>query len=264
MPLRPGGQPADRRAAPLRRVDGAVSETKHGPAGREDGGENARASLTLRAATDALRHESAMVVALADGLDLSFVRAVEMVRSCEGRVVVTGLGKSGLVGRKIAATLASTGTPAFFVHAAEAHNGDAGMVLPQELLLAISNSGETDEVVAFARLAHARGSVVIAFASSSRSLLGREADEFVDIGVQHEHEERLLLTELLVVLGIRAQPGEPCRRLVDPRSAGSGARPRWGHILFGGTGHASGGRPRPGTVPASARPSGALRPRSTA
>jgi arabinose-5-phosphate isomerase len=163
-----------------------VSETKHGPAGREDGGENARASLTLRAATDALRHESAMVAALADRLGPSFVRAVEMVRSCEGRVVVTGLGKSGLVGRKIAATLASTGTPAFFVHAAEAHHGDAGMVLPQDLLLAISNSGETDEVVAFARLAHARGSAVIAFASSSESSLGREADEFVDIGVQHE------------------------------------------------------------------------------
>jgi arabinose-5-phosphate isomerase len=119
-------------------------------------------------------------------LDDTFVRVVERIEAADGRVVVTGLGKSGLVGRKIAATLASTGTPAFFVHAAEALHGDAGMVLGADILIAISNSGETDEVVQFARIARDRGTVVIALTGLTDSTLGREADETLDIGVDRE------------------------------------------------------------------------------
>jgi arabinose-5-phosphate isomerase len=105
---------------------------------------------------------------------------------CSGRVIVTGLGKSGLVGRKIAATLASTGTPAFFVHAGEAHHGDAGMVLRGDVLIAISNSGETHEVIEFAKLAKARGVTVIAMSGGNASTLTSIADECLFCGVERE------------------------------------------------------------------------------
>lgn len=162
--------------------DTAGTPPDHGDADRVDDTE----TLTLRTAREALAHEAAMIGALVDRIGASFVRAVELIRSCNGRVAVTGLGKSGHVGRKIAATFASTGTPAFFVHAAEAHHGDAGMLLPGDVLVAISNSGETHEVVEFARMSHARGIAVIAFSGSRDSSLAREADEFVDIGVERE------------------------------------------------------------------------------
>lgn len=178
------------------------------------------AATTLRAAADALRHESAMIGALAGRLGPSFVRAVQGILSCEGRIVVTGLGKSGLVGRKIAATLASTGTPAFFVHAAEAHHGDAGMMLPQDLLLAISNSGETEEVVAFARLARARGSVVIAFTGSSRSSLVQEAEAFVDVGVEREADP-LDMTPTASTVATMAMGDALCIALMVLRGFGS-------------------------------------------
>ncbi|MGH3626696.1 MAG: KpsF/GutQ family sugar-phosphate isomerase [Sciscionella sp.] len=127
-----------------------------------------------------------MVESVADRLGQPFVDAVELILDADGRVAVTGLGKSGLVGRKIAATLSSTGTPAFFVHAAEAHHGDAGMVLPADVMIAISNSGETAEVVAFAHMAHARGTGVIALVGVLDSALAREADVFLDIQVERE------------------------------------------------------------------------------
>jgi arabinose-5-phosphate isomerase len=140
----------------------------------------------LLAAREVLRHEAAMLHVLLDRLDHRFVRVVERIEAAEGRVVVTGLGKSGLVGRKIAATFASTGTPAFFVHATEALHGDAGMVLGADLMVAISNSGETAEVVQFARMSRERGIVVIALTGSTDSTLGREADEVIDVGVLRE------------------------------------------------------------------------------
>lgn len=151
------------------------------PGGSDDSGE-----LTLRAAREVLRHEATMIQAMLNRLGKDFVRVVDRIRASEGRVVVTGLGKSGLVGRKIAATFASTGTPAFFVHATEALHGDAGMVLPEDVMVAISNSGETVEVVEFARMARARGTVVIALVGSSDSTLAREADEVLDVGVERE------------------------------------------------------------------------------
>jgi arabinose-5-phosphate isomerase len=111
---------------------------------------------------------------------------VEHILACNGRIAVTGLGKSGLVGRKIAATLASTGTPAFFVHAADAHHGDAGMVTRGDVLIAISNSGETHEVVEFVRVARARNVVVLAMTGATDSTLSSLADECLFCGVDKE------------------------------------------------------------------------------
>jgi arabinose-5-phosphate isomerase len=140
----------------------------------------------LEVARHVLKHEAAMILLSVERLDESFARVVERLRTAEGRIVVTGLGKSGLVGRKIAATLASTGTPSFFVHAAEALHGDAGMVLASDVLVAISNSGETSEVVSFARIARDRGLVVVALTGVADSTLGREADECLDVRVERE------------------------------------------------------------------------------
>ena len=93
-----------------------------------------------------LRIEAEAVAALIDRIDASFERAVEMILDCEGRVVVTGMGKSGLIGKKVAATLASTGTPALFLHPAEGIHGDLGMVTRGDVVIALSNSGETEEL----------------------------------------------------------------------------------------------------------------------
>jgi arabinose-5-phosphate isomerase len=113
--------------------------------------------------------------------------AFRLVASATGRVVVTGLGKSGLVGAKLAATLASTGTPALFVHAADALHGDAGMVMPGDVLIAISKSGRTVEVVQFARMAKARGIKVIAMTGrGDGSELDLLAAATIDIGVERE------------------------------------------------------------------------------
>jgi arabinose-5-phosphate isomerase len=113
--------------------------------------------------------------------------ALELLLGASGRVVVTGLGKSGLVGAKLAATLASTGTPTFFVHAADALHGDAGMVAAADTLLAISKSGETGEVVAFAELVKRRGTAVVAMTGcGGTSRLHRLADAEIDIAVRSE------------------------------------------------------------------------------
>ena len=104
-------------------------------------------SSSLALARDVLTTESQAVAALIDRLDERFLRAVELVLGCRGRVVVSGVGKSGHIARKIAATLASTGTPALFVHAAEAAHGDLGMVTGRDVFIAMSYSGETDELL---------------------------------------------------------------------------------------------------------------------
>ena len=102
----------------------------------------------LAMADRVLRLEAESIAALRDRLDDRFVEAVGLLRRCRGRVIVTGMGKSGLIGRKIAATLASTGTPAYFLHPAEGVHGDIGMMAREDVVLALSNSGETDEVLA--------------------------------------------------------------------------------------------------------------------
>ncbi len=140
----------------------------------------------ISTAKEVLAIEIEGLKAVADKLGEGFVRAVELILAANGRVVVTGIGKSGLIGRKIVATLASTGTPSFFLHPAEALHGDLGMVVPDDILLAISNSGETEEVNTLLPTLKRRGVKIIAFTGNSRSTLAKEADVVVDVGVPRE------------------------------------------------------------------------------
>ncbi|HID97353.1 MAG TPA: KpsF/GutQ family sugar-phosphate isomerase [Thermodesulfobacteriaceae bacterium] len=121
-----------------------------------------------------------------DGLDLNFTRAVELIISTKGRVVVTGIGKSGLVGRKITATLASTGTPSIFLHPVEAMHGDLGMVTGEDIIIAISNSGETQELNALIPVFTTRGIPIIALTGARNSTLGRAAEAVINTGVARE------------------------------------------------------------------------------
>jgi len=133
-----------------------------------------------------LQIEADAVAALGQRLDQDFLRAVEMILACHGRVIVCGIGKSGHIGRKIAATLASTGTPAYFVHAAEAVHGDLGMIARDDVLIAISNSGENDELLTIVPLVKRQGGRLIAMTGNPASALAREADAHLDAGVKEE------------------------------------------------------------------------------
>src|SRR5437868_10601855 len=130
--------------------------------------------------------EAAAVLGLKDRLGLSFPAAVQKILEVRGRVVVMGMRKSGHVGRKIAATLASTGTPAMFVHPAEASHGDLGMIKPIDLVLAVSNSGEVDEVTTLLPVIKRLGSTLIAITGNANSTLARHADIVLDSGVEKE------------------------------------------------------------------------------
>ena len=133
-----------------------------------------------------LRLEAESITALRQRLDDRFVMAVELVRGCRGRVIVTGMGKSGIVGRKIAATLASTGTPAYFLHPAEGVHGDIGMMARGDVVLALSNSGETDEVLAVLPAIKRLAVPLVLLTGSPRSTLARQADVVLDVGVSEE------------------------------------------------------------------------------
>lgn len=161
-----------------------VSSTGAGVAGRTGGDVGLVAAA--EAAAEVIAVEAAAVADLGARLGEEFQHAVRLLHGLEGHVVVTGLGKSGHIGAKIAATLASTGTPAFFVHAVEALHGDAGMLSAGGALLAISNSGETAEVCAFARLARRRGHPVVAMTAHADSALAGTADAVLDIAVVRE------------------------------------------------------------------------------
>jgi arabinose-5-phosphate isomerase len=141
---------------------------------------------TLAIAREVLEIEAKAVADLVERLDHSFTQAVEMILACRGRVVVSGIGKSGHVARKIASTLASTGTPAFFVHPAEASHGDLGMISREDVFLALSNSGETDEVLAIVPLLKRQGAKLIAMTSNAGSALGKEADVHLYAGAAKE------------------------------------------------------------------------------
>ena len=134
----------------------------------------------------ALRIEADAVAALVERLDGSFVEACRICCECRGRIVVTGIGKSGHVARKIAATLASTGTPAFFLHPAEASHGDLGMITPADAVLAISNSGETGEILTLLPLIRRMGVPLVAMTGAPDSTLAREAAAVLDIHVPAE------------------------------------------------------------------------------
>jgi arabinose-5-phosphate isomerase len=140
----------------------------------------------LRLAQETFDIEAAAVQGLKARTGEDFARAVEAMLNLRGRVVVMGMGKSGHVGRKIAATLASTGTPAMFVHPAEASHGDLGMIKPIDLVIAISNGGESDEIVVILPVLKRLGAPLIAMTGNSRSTLARHADILLDSGVEKE------------------------------------------------------------------------------
>ena len=144
------------------------------------------ASRALQMAARTFEIEARALTALAARLDEGFTRAVQAVLACRGRVVVMGMGKSGHVGRKVAATLASTGTPAMFVHPAEASHGDLGMVVPGDVVLAISNSGESDELAAILPAMRRLGVCFIAMTGRPASTLGRHADIVLNSAVDEE------------------------------------------------------------------------------
>lgn len=144
------------------------------------------ASDILELGRRTLRIEADAVRALTDRLDASFLRAVDACLNCTGRVVVSGIGKSGHIGRKISATLASTGTPAFFMHPAEASHGDLGMITAQDVVLALSNSGESPELISILPLIKRRGARLLAITGNPQSTLAREADIHLDAGVAQE------------------------------------------------------------------------------
>jgi arabinose-5-phosphate isomerase len=144
------------------------------------------AERSLELAREVLRTEAAAVAALAARLDERFLAAVRLVLACRGRVVVTGVGKSGHVGRKIASTLASTGTPAFFVHPGEASHGDLGMITREDVVLALSYSGESDELRTILPIVKRLGAKLVALTGNTRSTLASLADVVLDARVEKE------------------------------------------------------------------------------
>ena len=135
---------------------------------------------------EVLRIEAEAVLSLVSRVGPTFVDAVRLILECRGRVVVSGMGKSGHVARKIAATMASTGTPAFFVHPAEASHGDLGMITPEDVVIALSNSGESAELVAIVPLLKRHGTALIAITGVPTSTLAELADVHLDAAVEKE------------------------------------------------------------------------------
>lgn len=133
-----------------------------------------------------LEIEAAAISRLIARIDDDFLKAVQILLACQGRVVVSGMGKSGHIGGKIAATLASTGTPAFFMHPAEASHGDLGMITGHDVVIALSNSGESAEIAGIVPLIKRRGAKLISLTGNPASTLGREADIHLNSGVDQE------------------------------------------------------------------------------
>ena len=137
-------------------------------------------------AREVLLTEARAIEALAERLDSSFPQAVDIILQCHGRVVVSGMGKSGHIGRKIASTLASTGTPAFFMHPAEASHGDLGMITAQDTVLVLSNSGESEELLTIVPMLKRMGAKLISITGKPGSTLAKEADVHLDASVSRE------------------------------------------------------------------------------
>jgi arabinose-5-phosphate isomerase len=142
--------------------------------------------MTLSVARQVLVTEAEAIRRLTDLLGEEFEQVVEMILDCQGRVVWTGMGKSGLICRKLAATMRSTGTPALFLHPAEAIHGDLGMVTADDLVVAISNSGETEEILSLVQYLKRKGIPLVAVTSYPSSPLARSADVHLDLGVRRE------------------------------------------------------------------------------
>lgn len=140
----------------------------------------------LEHAQEVLRMEAEAILELVPRVDASFEAAVKLVMESKGRLIITGMGKSGLIGRKMAATLASTGTPSFFLHPAEGIHGDLGMVTSDDVVMALSNSGETGEVLNILPSLRRIGAKIIAMVGNPNSTLGKDADVVLNVGVSKE------------------------------------------------------------------------------
>jgi arabinose-5-phosphate isomerase len=140
----------------------------------------------LALARRVLRTEAEAILALVDRLDGGFTGAVRLLYNCRGRVILTGMGKSGIICRKIAATLTSTGTPAFFLHPAEAIHGDLGVIQGDDVVVALSYSGETDELLRVLETIRRLGAHLVAITGNARSTLGQAADVTIDCSVAEE------------------------------------------------------------------------------
>lgn len=143
-------------------------------------------ALSLKKAREVIRIEAQAVQDLARRLNRDFLRAVDIILKCRGRVIVTGMGKTGIIGRKIAATLSSTGTPSAFLHSAEAVHGDLGQVTRHDIIMIISNSGETDETSRILPLIKKIGAKVIAMTGNIKSTLAQHSDVVLDVSVKKE------------------------------------------------------------------------------
>ncbi len=142
--------------------------------------------MILKQAKEVLQIEADGILGVLDRLDENFVKIVKLIQACPGRVILTGIGKSGIVARKIVATLNSTGTPALFLHPVEAMHGDLGMVSSDDIVIALSNSGETDELNMLMPSLKGIGCTLIAFVGRVDSTLGRQGDIVIDVGVDRE------------------------------------------------------------------------------
>jgi arabinose-5-phosphate isomerase len=163
-------------------MESALSPT---PTASTATGATAEAGL-FRSAREVIATEARAIEALGDRIDGRFADACRLMLACRGRVVVTGMGKSGHVARKIAATLASTGTPSFFVHPGEASHGDLGMVTGEDVVIALSNSGETDEILTILPVIRRLGARLVALTGNPSSTLAQSADVHLDVGVPAE------------------------------------------------------------------------------
>lgn len=144
------------------------------------------ANSIIDSAKEALKIEADAILSMMDRLDERFEQAVDAIYACKGRVIVTGIGKSGLIARKIASTFASTGTPSFFVHPSEGIHGDLGMIVKEDLVLALSHSGETEELASILPLIKRQGNLLIAMTGYVNSSLAKRSDLVLDVQVQQE------------------------------------------------------------------------------
>ena len=155
-------------------------------------------------------------------IDTDFVRACERMMACTGRIVVTGMGKSGHIGGKIAATLASTGTPAFFVHPGEASHGDLGMITRQDVVLAISYSGETAEIVTILPLIKRMGAPLIAMTGKPNSTMAKMSDVHLNVAVDQEACPMNLAPTASTTATVISSAGDAALSIADPSSTATG------------------------------------------
>lgn len=147
-------------------------------------------NIILDTAREVLQAEAEAIQHIKKSLNGEFVAAVEMILDCQGKVILTGIGKSGIIAKKIAATLASTGTPSFFLDPSEAFHGDLGMISKEDIIIALSYSGETDEVLKIVPFIHENGNKLISITGNSESALAKNAD--INLDTQVEREECVL------------------------------------------------------------------------